>query len=95
MADAPEHSLAKWPDSLIKPDTHDQWRSSHLAILALRQGRQAARGRKNEAAQCTQQEKRKKEKQENDLQRGSWHTLKNVMIEQQMKSSSCFLLDVG
>jgi len=34
-----------------------QWRSSHLAILALRQGRQAAMGRQNEAAQCTQYDK--------------------------------------
>ncbi|CAK8692387.1 unnamed protein product [Clavelina lepadiformis] len=37
-----------------------QWRSNHLAVLALRQGRQAARGRQNEAAQCTQHENLKK-----------------------------------
>ena len=28
-----------------------QWRSSYLAVLALRQGRQAAKGRQNEALQ--------------------------------------------
>ena len=43
-----------------KPAAH--WHSSHLAILALRQGRQAARGRQNEAAQCTQQAKLKNKK---------------------------------
>ena len=48
-----------------------QWRSSHLPVLALRQGRQNARGRQNEASHCKQQAKiKKKVKQENDLERG-------------------------
>ena len=51
--------------------TWAQWRSSHLAVLALRQGRQAATGRQDEASQCTQPAKIKKRKTKNDLQRGS------------------------
>ena len=58
-----------------------QWRSSHLAVLALRQGRQAASGRQNEALHGTQQAKKKKVQQENDLHRSSQNTLKNLKFE--------------
>ena len=44
----------------VKSSIPRQWRSSHLAVLALRQGRQTARKRRNEASQCTQEAKIKK-----------------------------------
>ena len=67
-AKPPPRPLPSYATDLRPSSNLVQWRSSHLAILAVRQGRLAARGRQNEASQSTKQAK--KGKQEIDLQKG-------------------------